>query len=120
MNLISSTLEHRVAPPEQSTAEQHPALIFLHGRGADEEDLMGLAPYLDPRFFLLSVRAPFAFPYGGYTWYEVGTVGIPEPGMFQESYGRLVTFVQDAVKGYPIDPSQVFLFGFSMGTVMSY
>ncbi len=81
---------------------------------------MGLAPYLDPRFFLVSVRAPFAFPYGGYTWYDVGTVGTPEPGMFQESFSRLTTFVQDALKGYPIDPGRLCLFGFSMGTVMSY
>ena len=94
---------------------------MLHGRGADEDDLLGLAPYLDERLFILSVRAPFPFPYGGgFTWYDIGTVGTPEPIMFKESYEKLSAFVHNALASYPIDPPHLFLLGFSMGTVMSY
>lgn len=93
---------------------------MVHGRGADEEDLPGLAPALDPRLLILSVRAPFPFDLGGgYTWYDVGTVGSPDPAMFRESHDRLSRFVDEALRQYPIDPARLFLLGFSMGTVMS-
>ncbi len=118
---ITSTLTHRVALPEDAAAERHPTLILLHGRGADEEDLMGLAPFLDERLLLVAARAPFPFPYGGgYTWYDVGEVGIPEPRMFRESSERLAQFIDDVLAGYPVDPARLFLLGFSMGSVMSY
>jgi phospholipase/carboxylesterase len=50
----------------------------------------------------------------------VGTLGAPETTMFRASYDKLSTFVSDALRSYPIDPGRLFLFGFSMGTVMSY
>ena len=70
---------------------------------------------------ILSVRAPFAFPYGGgYTWYDIDAVGTPEQTMFKSSYDKLTMFIEDALKAYPIDQSRILLLGFSMGTVMSY
>jgi phospholipase/carboxylesterase len=120
MKAIPTSLVHRVLEPEHSPAAVHPTLIMLHGRGADEEDLLGLSSFLDDRLLCISARAPFAFPYGGYTWYDIGQVGAPLPGMFDESYAKLVTFVDDVLRHYPVDHSRVYLFGFSMGAVMSY
>lgn len=113
-------LHHIALQPERKTAGPHPAMIMVHGRGADEEDLPGLAERLDPRLLILSVRAPYPFSSGGgYTWYDVGEVGSPEPAMFRESHERLSRFVEEALAAYPIDPARLFLLGFSMGTVMS-
>jgi phospholipase/carboxylesterase len=120
MRTIATTLVHRVLEPEHPSAATHPTLIMLHGRGADEEDLLGLCPALDERLLCISARAPFEFSYGGYTWYDIGQVGIPLPGMFDESYAKLVTFVDDVLRNYPVDPAHLYLFGFSMGAVMSY
>ncbi len=121
MKTIETTLYHRVLMPASSDRSPHPALILLHGRGADEEDLLGLAPMLDERFLVVSPRAPYEFPgSGGYTWYDIVNIGDPDPAMFLESCNRLTQFVDDILKGYPLDPSRLFLFGFSMGTVMSY
>jgi phospholipase/carboxylesterase len=36
------------------------------------------------------------------------------------AYGKLSRFLDDILAGYPVDPATVLLFGFSMGTVMSY
>jgi phospholipase/carboxylesterase len=120
MNTIDTTLLHHLVLPE-TEAEKHPTLILLHGRGADEEDLLGLSEYLDKRLLLISARALFPFPYGGgYTWYDVGTVGDPDPAMFRTSYDALSRFMDDILGAYPVDRRQVFLLGFSMGTVMSY
>ncbi len=99
----------------------HPALIMLHGRGADEHDLFGLAQFLDPRLFVFSARAPFPFQYGGgYAWYDVVEVGLPQPQMFAESHRRLKAFVEEVIAGYPVDAERIFLLGFSMGAVMSH
>jgi phospholipase/carboxylesterase len=121
MREIPTTLEHRVLVPQGTPAAKHPTVIMLHGRGADEEDLIGLAQQYDPRLLVLSVRAPYPFAYGGgYTWYDVGAVGTPDPAMFRLSYDRLSQFADEALREYPVDPSRVYLLGFSMGTVMAF
>jgi phospholipase/carboxylesterase len=113
-------LHHIALQPKNHGAGPHPTLLLIHGRGADEEDLPGLADRLDPRLLILSVRAPFPFsPGGGYTWYDVGEGGSPEPAMFRESCERLSRFVDQALQQYPVDPARLFLLGFSMGTVMA-
>jgi phospholipase/carboxylesterase len=121
MNLIQTTLKHKILPSRKKDQAKHPTLILLHGRGASEDDLLGLSEYMDERFMFIAARAPFPFQFGGgYTWYDLLEVGKPEPKMFSESYSRLVQFFEDVKKGYPVDPSKIFLLGFSMGTMMSY
>jgi phospholipase/carboxylesterase len=121
MKPLASTLFHRVIQPRTPAGEHHPLLVLLHGRGADEEDLASLAEEIDGRFLVVSPRAPFPFQFGGgFTWYEFDTAGTPDPVMFRNSYDSLLQFLQDAVSGYPVDPQQLYLFGFSMGTVMSH
>jgi len=117
---VKSSLLCKVAPINAIKSDSFPTLILLHGRGADENDLLSLAPYLDPRLLVLSVRAPFAFPMGGYTWYEILQVGKPEEGQFKESYELLRNFLGDIKKQLPVNPNQVYLLGFSMGSMMSY
>jgi thioredoxin len=48
-------------------------LLLVHGMGADERDLEGLLPYLDPegRFVAVMPRAPLPMP-PGYAWWEPG------------------------------------------------
>ncbi len=120
MKPIQTSLIHTVVPPRRQKEGKHPALILLHGRGTDENDLLGLAPYLDERLLIISARAPHRFQYGGYAWYDALEIGSPDPRMFAESYEKLTQFLRDVQSGYPIDPSRIFLLGFSMGTVMSY
>ncbi|MBI1806583.1 MAG: alpha/beta hydrolase [Ignavibacteria bacterium] len=121
MNLIQTTLIHKVLQPKKKSSGKSPTLILLHGRGANEDDLLGLAEYLDERLLLISARAPFAFQYGGgFTWYEIEEVGKPEPKMFAESYSKLSQFFDDVKGAYPVDPARVIFCGFSMGTMMSY
>lgn len=50
-------------------------LLLVHGYGADERDLGGLLPYLDPEGHFLTVlpRGPVAAP-PGFSWYDIGHV----------------------------------------------
>jgi phospholipase/carboxylesterase len=116
---IKSTLIHKVLPSSAEQGEHQPGLILLHGRGTNEDDLLGLAEYLDPRFLIVSARAPFPFEYGGFAWYHIREVGTPDARQFEESYERLSRFVEDVKAGYPVDPGKIFLLGFSMGSIMS-
>jgi phospholipase/carboxylesterase len=116
---IASSLFHRVLPPEQLNVSPHPTVILLHGLGADEEDLLGLSQVLDARCRFISVRAPFTLDYGGYTWYDFLEGGKPEPRMFTESCEKLSKFITDVTAHYAINPRELFLLGFSMGTVMA-
>jgi len=121
MNPIRSALAHKILVPRRKSEGKAPALILLHGRGTNEDDLLGLAEYLDERLFIISARAPFPFAHGGgYVWYDIEEVGVPEPKMFAESYRKIAQLGDDCKAGYPIDPSKIFFSGFSMGAVMAY
>ncbi len=123
-----SSLIYKFLPPRVVSAEKSPVLILLHGRGADENDLLGLAPELDERLMLFSVRAPFQFPFGGFTWFDLDEQGNADPKMFMESYNHLFTFVDEIAAQHASDPklemapkaTKIFLMGFSMGTIMAY
>ncbi len=120
MKSFSTDLIYKALDPRRSGGGKSPAVILLHGRGADENDLLGLAQYLDNRLAVFSVRAPYPFEFGGYTYFRLDDDGTAEPVMFMESYRRLMNFA-DAVASLPeIDEGKIFLLGFSMGTIMSY
>lgn len=115
------SLVHQVLLPHKAKDSVHPTILYLHGRGADEEDLLGLSGAFDERFLSIAVRAPYRFDYGGgYTWYDILELGKPKQDMFQSSYEKLSQFIDEALAQYPVDPTRLFLFGFSMGTVMAY
>ena len=62
---------------EGSAAER--VLLLLHGYGADERDLGGLLPYLDPEGHFATVlpRGPLAAP-PGFSWFDIASP-IPTP-----------------------------------------
>src|SRR5690242_9130264 len=51
--------------------EKSPLLLLLHGVGANERDLFSLAPELDPRLRILSLRAPLTRGPNSYAWFTV-------------------------------------------------
>src|SRR5690349_8842275 len=59
--------------PRQSVpeGEKPPLLLMLHGVGANERDLFPLAPELDPRLQILSLRAPLTRGPNSYAWFTV-------------------------------------------------
>ena len=117
---ILAALEHLVFIPT-SHEKKFPAVIALHGRGADERDLVPVVLALEiPNLLVISPRAPFVFPFGGYAWYGLEQEGVPEPATMRTSLGLLRKFVEEVKAGYPVDTERVILLGFSQGTVMAY
>lgn len=111
-------LVHVVRAPRVLGAEPYPTLLLLHGRGADEMDLIPLVDALDPRFFVVSARAPHRLG-PGFAWYHLADVGSPESDSFAASLDALHRFVEELPRAYPIDPARLCTLGFSQGAVMA-
>jgi phospholipase/carboxylesterase len=117
---ITASLQHRVFFPP-TAREKYPAIIAIHGRGTNENDLVPLVLSLSlPNVLLVSPRAPFPFPYGGFVWYDIAHDCIPEPNTFRTSIDMLQRFVGEVKQGYPVDSERLLLLGFSQGTAMAY
>ncbi len=112
------SLIHLTRFPNQKP-EKHPTIICLHGRGSNEQDLIGLAQYLDDRLLWISPRAPLDLM-GGYEWYRLEGIGLPVQPTFDAACETLDRFITEAVAEYPVDPQKLFLMGFSQGSMMSY
>jgi len=99
-----------------------PLLLLLHGIGSNEHDLYGLAPFLDKRFLIISVRAPNKLGPGSYAWFEVDFTPqgpVIKPEQAESSHKTLIIFLKEAITAYGADPKQVYLMGFSQGAIMS-
>lgn len=115
------SLVHRVRPPSVPSPRP-PLVVLLHGIGADEEDLFGLAPALDPRLLVVSPRAPHLAAPMGHAWYAVDWSTRP-PTVDQEqaraSRDLLAAFLAETVARLGADPGRVLLLGFSQGAIMA-
>lgn len=110
-------LSHVVRQPRAGGPGPHPAIMLVHGRGADANDLLSLADDLDPRLLIIGVHGPI--PLGaGFAWYHLMGTGDPDPVSFHENLTRLTDFFQALPKVYPIDPAALYTLGFSQGAVM--
>ena len=115
------SLTHLVREPVREGRTAPPLLLLLHGVGSNEEDLFGLAPYLDERFLVVSARAPVALDYGGYGWFRIdftprGMVADVEQA--KRSLAMLPGFIDELVETYGADRRRVYLMGFSQGAMM--
>lgn len=118
-NGTNLNLTHLVRLSRDRSDERGSAgLLLLHGRGADEADLMGLEAALDPGLTVISARAPFRLGYG-FAWYGMAQVGSPEEETLHASLLELQEFVEGVVPAYELDPGRLFVMGFSQGAVMS-
>ena len=117
------SLIHLFQPPRQPSDSPPPLLILLHGYGSNERDLVGLAPYLDPRFQIVSARAPHMLMPDGYAWFELGWTAandiIINFQQAEQSRALLLGFIAEVLTAYGGDPARVYLLGFSQGAIMS-
>ena len=118
MNLIHTLYEPSGPGP-------HPAILTLHGRGANAFDLLGLAPHLcNGRFLMICPQGPLETPIGpgalGYAWYPMSMGGPPDIEAILASRVKLQEFLDGCLKLYPIDAKKFVILGFSQGGVMAY
>jgi phospholipase/carboxylesterase len=120
------SLFHKTVPPraglDAASDRKTPLLLLLHGYGANEDDLLSLANYLDPRFLVVSARAPISLGGASYAWFNLGFTpqGIMiNPEEIETARQTARRFLGEIVEHYKVDPSSVYLMGFSQGAMMS-
>lgn len=117
-------LEQVHAEPDEPTEGAAPAVFVMHGRGADEEDLLPIAQRLPDTLHVVSLRAPERLR-GGFTWYELvmpeGDLHQSQPDQedFRRSLDLVVESIDEAVDAYGLDEDRIGLLGFSQGGIMS-
>lgn len=90
-----------------------PVAVLLHGYGADENDLFGLAPLLPDAYAFAAVRAPLPMPWPqpGYSWYPIEGLEGRHPVRTTEAAERFLDWVDGAFGA----TTTVGLIGFSQG-----
>ena len=117
------SLEYLVRQPK-TKAENTPLIILLHGYGSNEEDLFSFAEELPDSMLVISVRAPLSMGFGSYAWYTIHFEtndaskfsDIPEA---KQALHKIGIFINEIISEYKVDKDNVFLFGFSQGTILS-
>lgn len=115
-------LEYVHREPDTDSAS---AIFILHGRGADEQDLLPVAERLPGEHHIFSFRAPDRLR-GGYTWYELDLSGgglessQPHPEEFRRSIDLVAESVDAAVEAFDLDADRLGLLGFSQGAITSF
>lgn len=113
-----------ISLPARGTARG--TAVLLHGLGADEHDLLGVAATLPHHLQRVSLRAPLPLPWGGYAWYPLRTapggasLGIPWPEGVSEAGGlaAAVAAVRATCAALPT-ASHPLLLGFSQGAAVA-
>lgn len=96
-------------------------LLLIHGYGADEYDLAGLTPMLDPtgRCFTVCPRGPIELDFGGAGWYQRSEDGVIDPASLVSSVTALDELLDEVCHLRSCDRDQAVLIGFSQGGAMA-
>jgi phospholipase/carboxylesterase len=115
-------LSFRTHLPE-GAREGSPLLILLHGRGADETDLLGLASLLPDDVVLITPRGTFpGLPWGygpGRAWYRYLAEDRVESETLESSLDRLDDLMGRVEMNLPFPTGPRILGGFSQGGTTS-
>lgn len=117
-------------PKNYDTAETYPLIVGIHGFGDRMSAYVGTSNSFCPDgAFGLYPESPYPFPLGeespmGWTWWywsdSTEPVIISNDLTLKQSINWIVAAIKEVEASYPIDPSKVFLFGFSQGGFLTF
>ncbi|WP_411968621.1 alpha/beta hydrolase [Haloferax sp. YSSS75] len=117
-------LEHVHVEPSEPIEGPAPAVVLLHGRGSNEQDLLQLSREFPDHLHVVSLRAPDPLQ-GGYTWYELdlSAGGLHKSQPHTEQFERSRELVRESIAAardeYGLDAERIGLLGFSQGAITS-
>lgn len=119
----TKSLEYLIRKPKTAISKP-PLLIMLHGYGSNEQDLFSFAEELPDEFLIISARAPLSLGFGSYAWYTIhfdATTSdkfsdLPEA---RSALSTIDLFVEELKAEYEVNEENIFLLGFSQGTILS-
>lgn len=116
-------MAERLAFQVEAGRPDAPVLVLLHGRGADEGDLIPVGRMIGGEATVVTPRAPFpAAPWGygpGWAWYRYLSGTTPEPESFAEGQARLDAFLATIRDEVERPDAPLLVGGFSQGGTAS-
>ncbi|WP_299758350.1 dienelactone hydrolase family protein [uncultured Boseongicola sp.] len=110
-----------------TSGEDSSVVMFLHGYGADGNDLLGLAeplaPHMPDTVFIApnapdrSMANPLGFQWFPIPWIDGSSESAAGEGLLQAAR-RLDTFIDKVLADEGLSPDRLLLFGFSQGTMI--
>lgn len=84
-------------------------------------DLVGLAAELDPRLYVVSIRAPYETGYGGYAWFGIEFLPDGSRLINEAQAASSLDLLVDELQRFATElaPSRLILAGFSQGAMMA-
>jgi len=122
MDAKKLSLHHLIRPPASSSPQldsHYPTILALHGRGSNEQDLIGLAQYLPQNLFWVSPRGTFELGFNSFEWFQITQIGKPDPTRLADTLNMIDHFIDEIIENYPVDKNKLFLLGFSQGSIVS-
>lgn len=89
-------------------------VVALHGRGADESSIIGIAGLMPASVTVVAPRGPIQVG-DGWTWFENQGIGRPLESSIKGTADALLSWLDEVAEPH----SRVVLLGFSGGTAMS-
>lgn len=105
-------------PPQDNPA---PVVWMLHGLTGDEKVMEVFATRIPAHFRVLSLRAPYPSPLGGFSWLAIASDASTPLQAFEEPVRQLIFGFLPAAEerfGHPLQPAH--LLGFSQGAALAY
>jgi phospholipase/carboxylesterase len=105
-------------PARLEPDRKYPVVFLLHGKGSNENNMLGLVSPLADDFILIGIRGNL--PLGtGYQYYDLISLGNPIREMFDDAVKQLEAFIGYATEKYPIEPRKRYVLGFSQGAILA-
>ena len=99
-----------------------PLIIMLHGYGSDENDLFSFASELEPKYAIISLKAPYGLNPHGNAWYAIHFDNLDgkwsDDNQAIKSRDMVVSAINEIIEKYPVDKNNITLLGFSQGTIL--
>jgi phospholipase/carboxylesterase len=120
--MISKSQTYEIQALEQTPTS---CVIFLHGYGANGQDLIGIAnewqsALPDTVFISPDAPQPCEMGGGGRQWFSLAEYSIPAMEReIKTVWPQLEQYIMDVSKHYAIPLNKIVLCGFSQGTMMS-
>lgn len=121
--MTNLSLEYLVRTPK-TPIKNPPLLIMLHGYGSNEQDLFSFADELPDELLVISAKAPLSLGFGSYAWYTIhfdssDASKFSDITEAKEALSKINQFIDEIIEKYKVNTNNVFLFGFSQGTILS-
>lgn len=105
-------------PANWEQGKRYPAILTLHGKGSNEQNMSGLVAPLAEEFIIIGIRGNM--PLGpGYQYYDLKSLGNPDRQMFDQAAADLAEFISYITEKYPVMPDKRYLLGFSQGAILA-